>query len=138
MVRDISHLEPAVVFSIFTWDEAGPTREVDIEVSRWGETTTKNAQFVIQPYYVPANVVRFTNPPGTVTHSFRWQPGRVHFKTSAGASLDSGVVAEHVFTSGVPLPGYETIRLNHYQFFNKKYPLQEGSEVIIEKFQYLP
>jgi len=138
VVRDVSRLEPAAIFAIATWDNRGPPREVNIEIGRWGELESKNAQYVVQPYYVPANVVRFTNPPGTVTHSFRWQPGRVHFKTSAGASSESGVVAEHVFTSGVPLPGYETIRLNHYVFANKKSPLREGSEVIIEKFQYLP
>ena len=59
-VRDISHLEPAAVFAISTWDDSGPPREMDIEMSRWGEPGGKNAQYVIQPYYVPANVVRFT------------------------------------------------------------------------------
>jgi hypothetical protein len=140
VVRDISHLEPAVVFSIFTWDEAGPTREVDIEVSRWGETTTKNAQFVIQPYYVPANVIRFNAPGGVLTYSFRWEPGRMQFKTIRGSGPEtaSNVIAQHTFTSGVPSPGNELVHMNLYVYDNKSNPLRNGSEVIIEKFEYLP
>jgi hypothetical protein len=140
VVRDISQLEPAAVFSIFTWDEAGPTREVDIEVSRWGETTAKNAQFVIQPYYVPANVIRFNAPAGVLTYSFRWEPGRMHFKTirGSGAETDSNVIAQHAFTSGVPSPGNELVHMNLYVYDNKSNPLRNGAEVIIEKFEYLP
>jgi len=62
VVRDISKLEPAVAFSMSTWDDSGPPRAMDIEISRWGEPASKNAQYVIQPYYVPANTVRFSAP----------------------------------------------------------------------------
>ena len=44
----------------------GPDREMDIEISRWGELSGKNSQYVVQPYYVPANVVRFLSPPGRI------------------------------------------------------------------------
>ncbi len=81
VVRDISHLEPAAVFSVFTWDDTGQPREMDLEISRWGEPGSKNAQYVIQPYYVPANAVRFVAPPGVLTHTLVWAPGRVAFKT---------------------------------------------------------
>jgi hypothetical protein len=140
VVRDVSQLEPAAVFSIFTWDEAGPPREVDIEVSRWGETASKNAQYVIQPYYVPANVIRFLAPAGTLSLSFRWQPGRVSFKTARGAGSGAGanVVAEHAFTSGVPSPGSEAVHMNLYVYANKSNPLRHGAEVIVEEFEYLP
>jgi hypothetical protein len=39
-VRDISRLEPAAVFGMFTWDYAAGDQnnsEVDIEISRWGD-----------------------------------------------------------------------------------------------------
>jgi len=134
VTRDIAHLEPAAVFSLFTWDEAGPPREMNIEISRWGETVGKNAQFVIQPYYVPANAIRFTAPAGVLTHSLRWEPGRIQFKTVRGAT----VVAEHAFTSGVPSPGSESVHINHFVYGNKSNPLKRGSEVIVEKFEYLP
>lgn len=45
-------------------------REMDIEISRWGELTGKNSQYVIQPSYIAANVVRFLSPPGRLTYSF--------------------------------------------------------------------
>jgi hypothetical protein len=140
VVHDISHLEPAAVLAISTWDDSGPYREMDIEIGRWGEPTGKNAQYVVQPYYVPANVVRFLSPAGTQAYSFTWEPGRVSFMTSreSAATSKSGIVAAHVFTSGIPSPGSETLHINLYVFDNKRSPLQHEVEVIIEKFQYLP
>jgi hypothetical protein len=135
-VRDVSHLEPSAVFSILASDDSGPL-EMDIEVSRWGEPISKNAQFVIQPYYVPANVFRFNSPPGRVTYSFGWEPGRATFRTQRGANK-SPAIAEHVFTSGVPSPGKEAIHMNLYVFRNNRSPLQRAAEVVIEKFEYLP
>src|SRR5262249_39339163 len=55
-VRDTSQLEPAAAFVMFTFDYAGADqnyREVNIEISRWGDPNSNNAQYVVQPYYVP-------------------------------------------------------------------------------------
>jgi hypothetical protein len=73
-------------------------------------------------------------------YSFDWEPRRVSFQTGHGwAPGDkSGVVAAHVFTSGVPSPGHEAVRINLYVFDNKQNPLRHEVEVIIEKFEYLP
>jgi hypothetical protein len=142
MVRDVSQLEPAAVLSIFTWDDsdAGQNhREMNIELARWGDAASKNAQYVVQPYYVPANVVRFNVPGGDLTHSFHWEPGRVTFKTVRGPVADGpGLVANHIFSSGVPAPGGESIHLDLFIFGNAKDPLQKDLEVVIEKFEYLP
>jgi hypothetical protein len=140
VVRDIHHFEPAVVLAISTWDDSGPYRAFDTEIGRWGEPAGKNAQYVVQPYFVPANVVRFLAPAGPLAYSFTWEPGRVSFLTARGSapSGKSNVVAAHVFTSGIPSPGSESVRLNLYAFQNKRNPLQHEVEVIIEKFEYLP
>jgi hypothetical protein len=140
VVRDVSRLEPAAVLSFFTWDDTGPLREMDVEISRWGETVRKNAQYVIQPYFVAANSVQFDAPPGTLTHWITWEPGRASFRTMRGSQskMGSDVVAEHVFTSGVPAPGSERIHLNFYMYRSKRNPLQHESEVIIEKFEFRP
>jgi len=140
VVRDVSRLEPAAVFALFTWDEMGPPREMDIEISRWGEPEDKNAQFVIQPYVVPANTVRFAAPAGTLTYRMDWAPGRVAFQTMRGSKPEnqSAVVAEHVFTSGVPSAGNERIHMNLYVYGNKRHPLQHEFEVKVEKFEFLP
>ncbi len=139
-VRDTSRLEPAAVFGMFTWDYAGADqnhREMDMEVSRWGDPASENAQYVIQPFYIPRNVARFSAPSGTLTYSVRWEEGRASFSTRAGGQ-GTRAVAQHVFTSGVPAAGMESVRMNLYVFGKSQNPLQNGAEVVIEKFEYLP
>lgn len=140
-VRDASSLEPAAVFGMFTWDYARPEQnfgEVDIEISRWGDPTGKNAQYTIQPHYVQPNVFRFTAPTAVLKHSFRWEPDRMSFRTSrVSARGETGpTVAEHVFTSGIPSPGIESVRMNLYVFGHPKVPFT--AELVVEKFEYLP
>ncbi len=143
VVRDVSHLEPAAVLTLFTWD--GPAadqnhREMEIEFSRWGDPTARNAQYVIQPYYLPANVARFEAPAGVLTHSMRWEPGRLALRTVRGSRPDARLraVAERVFTSGVPSSGNERLRMNLYVFRRAVKALEHGTEVVIEKFAYSP
>lgn len=143
VVRDTAHLEPAAAVSLFTWDDSSGDqnhRELDVEISRWGDPASKNAQFVVQPYYVAANVARFDAPAGRLTHAFRWEPGRASFRTVHGtdASAAAPVVAAHEFTTGVPIPGEETVHMNLYVFRFSSVAPQKEAEVVIEKFQYLP
>jgi len=143
-VRDTSRLEPAAVFSMFTfedWSGDEHYREMDIEVSRWGDAASKNnAQYVVQPFYIPGNVFAFAAPPGTLTYSMRWESGRAIFKAIRGASGGAGarVISEHEFTSGVPSPGQARLRLILYLVASDKNPLQKPTEVVVEKFEYLP
>jgi len=143
VVREVSHFEPPVVLSMFTWDQAASEenhREIGIELTRWGDPAGKNAQYAIQPYYVPANVARFTAPSGLLTHLFRWEPGKASFRTVRGSEPgnSASVISEHVFTSGIPSSGNELLHLNLYLFGNTSIPLQNETEVVIEKFEYLP
>jgi hypothetical protein len=142
-VRDTAHLDPAAAFGLLTWDDQGADqnhRELDIEISQWGDRSISNAQYVIQPYYVPANVVRFSAPSGLLTHSFRWEPGRASFRTfrGEGSSVPGALVRQHDFTSGVPTPGNERVRINLYYFRYSPAPPQSNVEVVIERFQYFP
>jgi hypothetical protein len=113
---------------------------MDIEISRWGDPASKNAQYEIQPFYVPANVARFKIPPGLLVHSFQWGPGRVSFKSIEGSAIVDGsrIVGEHVFTSGVPRPGVESVRMALYRYGRTDNALKNGGEVVVEKFEYLP
>lgn len=143
VVRDSAHLPPSAVVTLLTFDDQGTqdsASEVDIELSRWGDAKRKNTQYVIQPYYVPENVFRFESPASTMTHSFHWEPGRVTFQSASGASLGSNArqVATHVFSSGIPVPSKETVRINLYDFQHLRHPSQPPAEVVIEKFEYLP
>jgi hypothetical protein len=142
-VRDTARLSPSAVVTLFTWDDirSGDFRnELDIELSRWGDPKNKNAQYVVQPFYVPENISRFTVPAGPVTHTFRWEPEKVTFRSLQGASLDAGgnPIAEHVFTSGVPAPVNDRVHIDIYGFRHSTNLSQQPSEVVIEKFEYLP
>jgi len=142
-VRDTSHLEPASVFSMITWDDNGDPhyREMDIEISRWGDAANKSdAQFGVQPFYVPGNLARFTAPVGTLTHVLRWESGLARFKTVRGSSDQPGapVIFQHDFTSGVPAVGNSIIYINLYVIASEKSPLEKETEVVVEKFAFLP
>ena len=111
VVQDSSHLRPSAVLGIFTWDDIHSTdfrNELDIELSRWGDPKGKNARYVVQPFFEAENLARFAAPAGRVTYMFRWEPGRVAFKTLRGGSESGGEpVSEHVFTSGIPTAASE-------------------------------
>jgi hypothetical protein len=143
VVRDTSQLEPSAVLTLLIWDGIGGEqnrRELDVEISRWGYLENENAHYVVQPYFIPANMDRFRVPGGVLTHSFQWEPGRATFSTVAGSSGTAGarLIHEHVFTSGVPAAGGEAVRMNLYVFNKGQIPLKNEMEVVIEKFEFLP
>jgi len=142
-VRDTSQLDPSAAFSMYTFDPLGSDqnfRELAVDVSRWGEAGNMNGQFVVQPETVPANVLRFAIPAGRVTHSFRWEPGRVGFRAvqRTGASGGEKVVAERLFTARVPTAGAERPQLTLLYDRSSPRPPAKAVEVVVEKFVFLP
>jgi hypothetical protein len=142
-LRDVSLLEPSALLTLITWDGIGTEstrRELDIELGRWGHLENTNVNYVVQPYFVPANFVALRVPSGLYTHSFRWEPGKVTFSTIAGSgkAKGGGVLYQHVFTSGVPSPGGESVRIALFVFRQGPIPLKKENEIIIDKFEYLP
>jgi hypothetical protein len=142
-VRDTSQIDPAAALSVYTWDSLGADqnyRELTIDISRWGDPGNMNGQFVVQPETVPANVFRFAIPAGRMTHSFRWEPGRVLFKT-AGRDVSPhtrDVVAERLFTAGVPGAGTENLHITLLYDRAAAKPPSKGVEVVVERFAFLP
>jgi hypothetical protein len=141
-VRDSTHLEPSAVLTLVSWDGVGTEQnrsELDVELSRCGYLNNDNAHYVVQPYYVPANIVRFRIPAGVFTHSFQWEPGQVTFSSAAGSgNTEAPLLKQHAFTSGVPSAGNESVRISLYVFDKGQVPLENENEVVIEKFEYLP
>jgi len=143
-VRDTSHLEPAAAFSMFTFDESASEqhfREMDVEVHGQGDAANKNnAQYAIQPFYSPGNLFPFVAPSGTLTYVLRWEPGHTTFKTFRGRSSGAGaqLASEHEFTFAIPGPGQAKLRLIFFVVASDKNPMQKPSEVVVEKFEYLP
>jgi hypothetical protein len=141
-VKDSSRFEPAVTLAMFTYDDLATDhhREMDIEMSRWGDPKNKNGGYVVQPYFFPENKVTFEVPAGPLTHSLHWQAGKATFDTTRGTAKDNHapVVEKNVFATGIPSPGGEAIVIDFCNFKYSKRPLQNGAEAVIEKFQYLP
>jgi hypothetical protein len=143
-VRDTSHLEPAAVFSMFTFDEWATDqhfREMDVEVGGRHDAANKNnARYEIQPLYIPGNLFAFAAPSGTLTYVLHWESGHVTFKTFRGRYTGAGaqLVSEHEFTSGIPDPDKAIPRLIFFVVASDKNPMQKPSEVVVEKFEYLP
>ena len=144
-VEDTSKLEPAVVFGMFTWDYSTDSenhREFDIDISRWGDPENQNAEFVVQPPFVAANVTRFMTPAGKLKYTIIWESGRLTMITSrASGPPGKSIVARHVFTSDVPTPGFESLRLTLYVYRNPNLAstdLQRPAEVVVDRFEFLP
>jgi len=141
-VRDSSRFEPATTLVMFTYDDlaAEHHREMDIEMSRWGDPKNKNGDYVVQPYLFPENKVIFDVPAGRLTHSLHWEAGRATFETFRADAKGSGVsvVEKNVFTTGIPSPGGQAVVIDFCNFKYSKVPLQNGAEAVIERFQYLP
>lgn len=143
VVQDSARLPPSAVLAMFTRDdrqELEDAAEMDIELSRWGKPQNRNADYVVQPYYVPENTVHFNVPAGPVTYVLRWEPGSATFRAFAGSSMAAGgrKIMDHVFRSGVPIPAAETVHLDFYDFRHSKSGLQHPVEIVVEKFEYLP
>ena len=142
-VRDTSHLEPAAGFSMFTFDDSDSEdhfREMDVEVGGRDAENKNNARYAIQPIYIPGNLFTFAAPAGALTFVLGWESGHATFKTYRGRSASAGaqLVSEHEYTSGVPVPGKAIPRLIFYVAASDKNPMRKPSEVVVEKFEYLP
>lgn len=139
---DVAALDPAARFAIFTWD--GPAvaqygREMAITIGRQGERPEHNARYIIEPVDLPANRAGFVAPAGVLTHQLRWEPEKATFRTFRGApAAGARPIAEHVFTSGVPGAGNETIRFSLYVFQANPTPMQKPAEVIVRRFTFEP
>lgn len=88
VATNVARLDPRAVLGLFTWNDAPAFahREIDIEISRWGDERNMNAQCVVQPYRLSGHTYRFDIPPtGTAARfSFVWKPDEVRCAVAAG------------------------------------------------------
>jgi hypothetical protein len=118
-----SALDPNVVLGLFTWDNHGGEhhREIDVELSRWGDPSEPNAQFVVQPYQTETNIHRFdvAGPRARTTQAFAWTPGQVEFWSMWG-HVDPGATSEALIDhwvnagSDVPTPSDAHVHVNFW------------------------
>ena len=92
LAMPVDTLDPNVVLGLFTWSDQNDfaNREMDVECGRWvSPVDFANAQFVVQPYYLPSHLVRYRIPTLATNSipSYDWQPNRIEFLCTTGASV---------------------------------------------------
>lgn len=131
-----SQIDDMAILGLFTYgdDPAFEHREIDIEISRWGDASLPNAQFAVQPYQQAGNMERFEVPKNLrrATHQFVWTQKSIQF-TSKG----EGFAKSWSYTgSHVPEPGDETVHLNYWLMFGKPPTVLRTYEAVISKFAF--
>jgi hypothetical protein len=133
----LKDLDPNIVFGFFTWDRNPGVfnREIDIEISRWGDKDGRDGWFTVQPYDVPGNQYSFLLPQAdSYTFELKWEKNRIEYSLIAG-----GVIQETwTYTKTVPDPGRARLRINLWLFRGKP-PAGPGPyEVIISDYTFTP
>lgn len=125
------------VLGLFTWSDemAFAHREIDIEVSRWGDPAGLNGQCVVQPYHVPGAVVRFDLPAGETMLDLRFAWSRDSVQCTA-ATPERPDLFEHRFTHGIPQAGGETARINLWLAAGRPPASRVPVEVIVKRFAF--
>jgi hypothetical protein len=143
VVQNSGQLDASGTLRFFLYDlliaKESRNDELDIEISRWDNQSVTNARYVVQPFYVAGNSEKFNVPAGELTHLLQWEPGKASFKTMRG-TLDPSkqTVDEKVFTAGVPVPANHKVYIDLLDFLHSRHPSKQPTEVVIEKFDYLP
>ena len=143
----VDNLDPNIVLGLFTWsdDPSYSDREIDVELSRWGNASdTNNAQFVVQPYSISGHLIRFAVPTGQTnsTQSFKWETNQVTFQSLRGSYTSSppttNIISAWTNSLGTPQTGDENIRINFW-LSNGNAPTDNSeAEVIIKNFEFVP
>lgn len=96
LATPVDTLDPSVVLGLFTWSDENDfaNREMDVECGRWIDPADyANAQFVVQPYYLPSHLVRYHIPTGATNAipSYDWQTNRIAFLCTTGTTVAAGM-----------------------------------------------
>lgn len=131
------NLDDRAILGLFTYsdDPEYEHREIDVEISRWGDPASPNAQFVVQPYQRAENIKRFEVPKSlrNVEYEFSWKPGAVSFRAVAGSFRQEWKFAgKHV-----PVPKDEAVRINLWLLEGKPPSVPRTYEVVISRFSFV-
>jgi hypothetical protein len=140
-------LDPNVVLGLFTWDDAPAEhhREIDVELSRWGEPQNPNAQFVVQPYRTPENIHRFdiAGPRARTTQAFAWTEGQVDFWSLWGhvdPITASEALIDHWTNQGpdVPTPADAHVHINLWLEGGRTHTDGRSAQIVVSGFSFVP
>jgi hypothetical protein len=147
----IRGLDRNAVLGFFTWDDRVPDynyREMDVEISRWGDDRLPNARFLVQPWYNASNLHQFevdptADPNGVTTHEFTWDAAQVRFRSYYGPFVlsppaDRLIASWRYHGADLPHAGKENLHLSLWLISHL--PPADGKpvEVTIGGVTYLP
>ncbi len=128
------------MLGFFTWDDAAPQNhysEIDIEFSRWGEDTALNTQYVVQPWDVSGNRLRFALELSGAesSHRFDWQPESIQFESRDG---DGTVLQSWSYANAANIlpAGGGNARINLWLFNGQAPSDGKEVEVVIKSFKF--
>ena len=132
VANNVEKLNKNVVVGLFTY--LNDNNEIDIEFSKWGNSTEKNiGHYVTQPANTAGNKHDFDlNLLGNnSTHRFIWEPHRINFKSWQVLDINSSdnpVIEDwDYYGDDIPIPGSEKLCLNIW-LYNGMAP-DDGNEV---------
>lgn len=133
-------LDANAVLGLFTWSDETDhhNREIDIEISRWGEPRGPNAQYVVQG--VPMRRERFALPKGLARslHGFVWRPGSVAFESfRADWSAAQPLFQRWTAPGAAPPAGGENPRINLWLYRGMPPAGGQEIEVVVDRFEFL-
>lgn len=134
---DLPALDPRVVLGLFVYEN--DRREIDFELSRWGEADNANAQFVIQPYGKDSMHRFDTGKAKVLNCSLVWEKTAVRGRCWAGVDTTREPLADWKYTGRkIPPPGNERARMNLWLFRGKAPAAPVKEEIVIQSFEFKP
>lgn len=141
----LSNLHPNVTLGLFTYLD--DSHEIDFEFGRWGKSTTKNGQFVVQPA-ADDSVHRFKLLEEAIaefgfTIGFVWRPDSIVFRCWLGEVLEPGVrallISEWRYNGRkIPKAGNERVHMNLWLVGGSQAGPKEKTEVVLGGFGFTP
>lgn len=131
-----------VVFGLFNY--LNDSKEFDIEISKWGEETSENAGFAVQPTSLEKNRYRFSLGPNKglrKVFSFTWTRNKITFRceTCSGASCARRTLTREWEYSGDSTPRGD-LKTHINLWLVNGTPPTDGREVevLLEDFSFTP
>ncbi|OBX26049.1 hypothetical protein LX77_00252 [Gelidibacter algens] len=137
----IDELDENVVGGLFTYKN--DNEEIDIEFSRWSNTTNQNSQFAIQPAAKLGNKYRYDMDLNSTlsTHFFDWKVNEIEFGSYEGHTLNpenDAIINSWTYTgSDIPPLNDERLKINLWLFRGQSPTNSQPAEMIIERVEIL-
>jgi len=142
-------MDENLVLGLYTYEyfsDPDKWSEIDIELSRWGDSNNFCSQFCVQPSWISGHKERFDIDTGNgtyTTHAFRWNQGVIDYLSAAGHhySMNDAYNIKNVWqykADDVPKTLNETTRINFWLQNGLSPNNKQDHEIVISRFDFKP